>query len=220
VYGWGVFDKAQLFRCSSSGKLYRMSADTALGSNSIGTEPLNHDRSETWGNLGFLTFMAAANDLPYFRAATYSDHTKSRLLPFVDEQFEDLSELVQQKNVEMDRIFAFLPIPGDVHRVAALYPDEVGWLASIEGREFWQSFVHDRLRYARRCFRSPRKILPITRSAVRLKKSDQAEMDRRSGIHSGYQHLWAGYNIGVRLFKEEKQSDIWVVVPDHPDLDI
>jgi hypothetical protein len=217
VYGWGVFDKAQLFRCSSSGKLYRMSADTALGSNRIGTEPLNHDRSETWANLGFLTFGAAAHDLPYFRfgwepnfrtmsqssvTLTYSGHTNSQLLPSVDEQFEALSQLVQQKNVEMDRIFAFLPIPGDVHRVAALYPDEAGWMASIEGREFWQSFVHDRLRYARRCFRSPH-IHPITPwsapwSDVRLKKSDQAEIDGRFGSYMGYAKLWSGYNTGVR----------------------
>jgi hypothetical protein len=102
----------------------------------------------------------------------------------------------------MDRIFAFLPIPADVHRVAALYPDEAGWMASIEGREFWQSFVHDRLRYARRCFRSPH-IHPITPwsapwSDVRLKKSDQAEIDGRFGSYMGYAKLWSGYNTGVR----------------------
>jgi len=74
VYGWGVFDKPQFSYCpddssslDSGGKMYRMSADSTLGTLGYGTEPLNDDRCETEASLGHNTFMDAAFDLPFFR---------------------------------------------------------------------------------------------------------------------------------------------------------
>ena len=212
VYGWGVFDKPQLFRCSKTRKLYRMSADTALGR--CGTEPLNRDRSETWANLGFLTFMAAAAEFPFFikwlkgsSAArskeeigpmTYSENTNFPLLPFIDEQFEELEALVAQRDEEILEIFTNLPVPRDVYRVAALFPQEVGWMADIESQEFWHSFVYDRIGWARRRFRNPKIPPPWNRFRFMLGRAVAQDLARSKA----FMDLWAGYNTGVRIQRE------------------
>jgi hypothetical protein len=88
-------------------------------------------RSSVWGGSRISVPSRISEPLTYSSVLYHTRITLSRsLLPSVDsEQVEALqvrAKLVQQKNVEMDRIFAFLPIPGDVYRVVALYPDEAG----------------------------------------------------------------------------------------------
>ena len=127
AFGWGSFDKAQLFRCTSSGKLYRMSADTALGASTYRTEHFNQDRREECANLAAETFFAAAANKPWFHKRapvgltrplsreevgprTYLEQTGTTLPIAVEKQFESLCMLAKQHRAEVVDIFEALLI--------------------------------------------------------------------------------------------------------------
>lgn len=127
TFGWGSFDKAQLYRCTSSGKLYRMSADTALGSSSYRTEHFNQDRREDCANLAAETFLAAAANQPWFHRqapvglarppsrdevgpCTYLEQTGTTLPIAVEKQFKSLCILAKRHRAEVIDIFEALSI--------------------------------------------------------------------------------------------------------------
>jgi len=187
IYGWGAFDKPRLSTCTRSGKLYRMSAEAALGALGYGTEPLNDDRQETLANLGLNTFCAATANAPFFwqygeqRPVTYEKAAGGPLFPAVEQQFVALRKFVAEHRSAVLGILLELPLPADARQVAALFPEEQGWILDVCSDFFWKSFVTDRLD------------LPLRR--LRAAQSLSAMGDRRNAVAE----TWCGYNVGVLL---------------------
>jgi hypothetical protein len=146
AFGWGSFDKAQLFRCTSSGKLYRMSGDTALGASSYRTEHFNQDRREECANLAAETFLAAAANHPWFHKQapiglkrplsreevgprTYLEQTGTTLPIAVEKQFESLCILAKRHREEVIDIFEALSIRAEPETGGAGFET---WLAVTE----------------------------------------------------------------------------------------
>ena len=142
MYGWGAFDKPRLSTCTRSGKLYRMSAEATLGAFGYGTEPLNDDRQETLANLGLNTFCAATANAPFFwqyreqRVVTYEEVVGGPLFPAVEQKFVALHKFVVEHRSEVLGVLLKLPLPADARQVAALFPEETGWILDVSSDLF------------------------------------------------------------------------------------
>lgn len=220
-FGWGVFDKAQLYRCNVSGKLYRMSADTALGASGYRTEPLNADRREERANLAATTFLAAAANEKYFKTptsvqTTYVELTGKPLPVAIHEQFEALSEFAQEHREEILEIFEALPVPGGLltlYQISQQYAKQEAWLwrtmtlsrdGTVAGtpglREFWHTFVYGRLMHARQlAYQDTRQLAYACSQLVELKRERGTELSwddvqaLEAGVSATYTQLMSDW---------------------------
>lgn len=214
VYGWGVFDKPQLWHCPHSKKVFRMSAETALGSY-LGTEHLNNDRQEPFCNLALASFAAANGHFRSFKpcqpgatvpdfgwncsgSLTYFEATGTSSVLAVYKQLVALCSLILDHEDEVLKIFSDLPIPADALRIARMYSDEY---ECVDPKDFWKNFA----------LRRPFDAMHRIGDALERPNEYARPLLKRVDVYSSQVILgmWFGFNRGV-LLRNPIDGAAWV----------